>query len=128
MGGVRYTQPPFTSEWTIEEEVSEDGVLQKLQKALRGLPKLENVTVDVQPLDGVPVYRIMSTDPTDPEAERVWLWVGADDLLIRQVQIEGRVPASEYKGLVPPGIEELFVDLWAQIGRFNEPVVIVAPQ
>ena len=128
VAGLIYIQNPLTSEWTVEEEVSEDGVLQKLHKALRELPKLENVTVDVVSLVGVPFYRIASFHPTDPEAERVWLWVEADDLLIRMVQIQGRVRASEYKGLVPPGIEELFVDLVAQIGQFNEPVEIVAPQ
>ena len=79
-------------------------------------------------LDGAPVYRLAGTVPDDPEAEQVVLWVGVDDLLVHQLQVEGHIPASEVdERLVPPAVEDLFLEGLFRFSRFNEPVEIVAP-
>ena len=50
------------------------------------------------------------------------LWVGADDLLVRQMQVEGHVPATDYEGLIPQQSEDPFQVFLLNLSRFNEPV------
>ena len=123
--GVSYEQNPLTEQWTIVEERSDDEDPLALE-VVRGLDR-ETATVEIGALEGLPVYRITGTVPDDPDAERVVMWVGVEDLLVRRLQTEGHVPASEYEGLVPRGIESVFERSLQDLSRFNEPVEIFAP-
>jgi hypothetical protein len=53
------------------------------------------MVVDTEVLDGLRVYRVTGTVPDDPDVELVVLWAGTDDLLIRQVLVQGHVPATD---------------------------------
>ena len=124
--GVSYTQDPFTGEWEIDEEdeSSEDDALDAV---LAGQLELENMVVEVDSVDGSPMYRVTGSVPDDPEAEQVVLWADVDDLLARTISIEGLVPASDYEGLVPVDLDQLYQSQEYRLSKFNEPVKVVAP-
>ena len=125
--GTSYRQNPFTKEWEVDEagDTTEADPFGPLES---DLPDLENMVVETDSLAGEPVYRITGAVPDDPEVEQVVLWVGIDDLLVRQMRMEGNVPAIDFEGLVPDNFDELFMSILISFSKFNEPVEIVAPQ
>ena len=121
--GVSYTRDPFTGEWAIDDTADAEG--EPLEELVpEGMVATE---IDTEVLDGLAVYRLTGTVPDDPEQGHVVLWVGADDLLIRQIQVEGRAPATDYEGLIPPQSGDLFLSLLSHLSGFNEPVGVDAP-
>ena len=124
--GVSYTQDPLTEEWEIDEEdeADEEGAFTAV---LTGELELENIAVEADSLDGSRMYRVTGSVPDDPEAEHLTLWAGFDDLLVRQVSIEGLVLASEFEGLVPQDREQLYQSQEYRLSKFNDPVEVVAP-
>ena len=125
--GISYSEDPITLEWEIDEE-DDTSAYDAIDAAMSGRLRLETVRADVDSLDGLPVYRVTGSVPDDPEVETMVLWVGMDDLLIRRMQAEGHVPSSEYEGVAPPDLDELFQGSLYRFSRFNESVVIVAPE
>ena len=131
--GITYSENPFTGEWEIGEDSdffdSED---------LPGLDffgpdvaeelVLENMTVEIDILEGTPVYRITGTIPDEPEVEQAVVWVGIDDLLIRQMQLEGSTRDFGIPGLAPGDIEEVFLSVLFRLSGFNEPVEVEVPE
>ncbi len=106
--GIEYTQDPFTGDWEIGEDSSlseDEGVF---IDAAAGRLRMESLEVEVDSLNAVPVYILTGSVPDDPEAEFAVLWVGVDDLLIRQMRVEGHPPASEYEGSIPGHLKEVF--------------------
>ena len=88
--GVSYQQDPITGEWEIDE-IDADGTSTDASEAVfTGELKLEDPAVELDSLEGDPVYRLMGREPDDPEVDDVVLWVGIDDLLIRQVPDRGK--------------------------------------
>ena len=112
IGDTTYTEDPFTGEWESgpREPTEGDPFIEVMQGRLR----LENMTVSVVSVAGTSVYRIAGNLPEaeamtgQPLRGDVTLWVGIDDSLVRRMEVEGSVPASEYEGLIPPGLEEVF--------------------
>ena len=78
-------------------------------------------------LDGRSVYRIIGTVPGEPEQELVGLWVGAEDMLVHRMQLQGLVQASDYEDLVSEEYEELFQNSILRLSGFNEPYQFTAP-
>ena len=132
VGGITYTSDPFTGEWEIDEDDSGDGGFADdlIEAATTGKLDLDlgNTTVQMDSLNGEPVYRMVSSIADDPDVETLVLWVNPDDMLIRQLRMDGHVSASEYEGLVPQGRGELFQTTLFRFSEFNEPVVIQAPE
>ena len=121
--GVSYAQNPFTGEWAIDDtaDPGDDSFEEIIPE---GMVATE---ADSEILDGLRVYRVTGTVPDDPEQERVVLWVGTDDLLVRQVLAEGRVPATDYEGLVTQQSGDLFQSFLFHLSKFNEPVRVTTP-
>lgn len=78
-------------------------------------------------VDGLRVYNVIGTVPDDPERGHIVLWVGIDDFLVRQMLVQGIVPATDYEGLVPQDSEDLYQSSWFNLSRFNEPVRVAVP-
>jgi len=115
----------FRGDWQIVEDSSRDKPASL--EAAAGRLRMESLVVEVDSLNDVPVYVLTGSVPDDPAAELVVLWVGVDDLLIRQMRVQGHRPASVYEGLIPGHLEEVFVTVSSQLSRFNVPVKIMAP-
>ena len=126
VGGISYEQDPLTNEWSIVEE-DEEEEQDPFDPRVVGRLDPGSLAVERDFLDGAAVYRLTGTVPDDPEVDRVVLWIAVDDLLVSQLEVEGHTPASEFEGLVPPGVEELFLSGHVRFGRFNEPVEIEIP-
>ena len=124
--GLSYSQDPVTKEWEIDEEETSGG--DPVNADVINLLDRGQLTVELDSLDGVPVYRIAGTVRHDPESKLVVIWAGVDDLLIRQLKREGHIPPDNLEGLVPPDVQELFQSGIFQLSRFNEPVSIVTPE
>ena len=127
VGGVSYTQDPFTNQWQIEEggsslsaNIVAPGVVEVLS--------LEDITVVLDALDGLEVFRVTGSVPDDPEVDVMVLWVGIDDLLVRRAFLSGRAPVSEFGGLVPAEAGQVFMSFTMTYSRYGEPVAIEAPK
>ena len=121
--GVSYTLDTGTGVWAIDDtDGSEDAFFEELVPEDMVAAKFET-----EVLNGLEVYRITGTVPDDPEIESVLLWVGADDLLVRQIQVQGKASSSDYEGLVPQEGGDLFQNVLFYLSRFNEPVRVTAP-
>lgn len=121
--GVNYIQDTDTGEWEIgDTDDAGDGLSDDL------VPENMVATeVHEEVLGGLPVYRIIGFVPDDPERERMVLWVGAEDLLVRQRLEEGQIPAADYWGLIPQDVGDPFQSILVRLSRLNEPVLVVAP-
>ena len=95
---------------------------------INGSLKLQNMSVEADVLLGLPVYRVTGNLPDNLAAENMVLWVGVDDLFVRQIRLDGVVDASEYEGLVPQGLVEVFQTGLIRLSRFNEPIEISASE
>jgi hypothetical protein len=127
VGGVSYTQDPFTRQWRIEEGDSSPFALLADTGGLGDI-SLENMTVELDVLDGLEVYHITGSVSDNPDLDSGVLWVGTGDLLFRKVQVAGRTAAAELEGLVPADSGEIFMSTTLTYSRFGEPVAIEAPQ
>ena len=125
--GVSYTQDPFTGQWRTEEG---DSSLFGLLSDAGGLGdiSLENMTVELEVLDGLEVYHITGSVPDEPELDFGVLWVGVDDLLVRKVRVPGHIPAGELEGLVQTDSGEVFISTTMTFSRYGEPVAVEAPK
>ena len=140
IGGLEYTQNPITGNWIIvpADESSED----PFDLLVLGRLQLENVSVEVDDIEGTPVYRLEGNLAEEigqagvPRQGRVSLWVRMEDALVLRMEVEGSVPASEYEGPVPTGeyegpVPDVLVDVHEAtvytFSEYNEPVIIQAP-
>lgn len=121
--GISYSQDPGTGDWAIDGPSESDaGTLDEL------IPEGMVVTeADTGVLNGLPIYRITGFVPDDQEQERVVLLVGAEDLLVRQIQSEGQVADSDFDGLIPQEGRDVYQGTNMSLNRYNEPDQITAP-
>ncbi|NQW22913.1 MAG: hypothetical protein HQ475_05650 [SAR202 cluster bacterium] len=121
---VSYIQDPITAEWAIDQDASDSEDSSFKQLVPEGMVASE---AELVYLDGLPAYRLTGTVLDDPEKERVVLWVGVIDLFVRQMQVEGLVPATDYQGLIEQLTGEVFQSLLFRLSRFNETVEVTVP-
>lgn len=129
VGRVAYAQDPRSGRWSIDEDHYEtvhttDNVTYAAdtgQLALQGLEAERDI------LAGEQVYRLAGTFPDPTDSQRVVLWAAADDLLLRRLQVEGRVPVSDFPGLVPGHSSDLISSLDVRYSRFGEVATVVPP-
>ena len=106
--GIEYAQDPYTGDWEIDDDSALSEEEGAFIDAAAGRLRMESLELEVDSLKNVPVYVLTGRVPDDPEAELVVVWVGADDLLIRQMRVEGHPPASEYEGFIPGHLKKVF--------------------
>ena len=127
VNGTSYTKNLLTGQW----ESTEGGnpfldILDVFGAPGTGDLGLGNVVSELDTLNGEAVYRISGSPLDDPTVEGI-VWVGVDDLLIRQMQMGGKAPAGDFEGLAPQGVDEVFLSFLLRFSRYNEPVDVVAP-
>ena len=121
--GISYRQDPGTGEWAIDGPSDIDaGTLDELIP--EGMVAAE---AETGMLNGLSIYRITGFVPDDQEQERVVLLVGAEDLLVRQIQSEGQAADGDFFGLIPQEGRDVFQGTSMSLNRYNEPVQITAP-
>ena len=125
--GVTYTRDSLTNQWQIE-----DGDASALGGDIAGPEAIaefsaEGATVERDVLDGLEVWRITDTAPADPELDRLVMWVGAQDFLVRRLEVEARAPVGELEGLVPASTGEVFIASELTFSAYGHPVVIERP-
>jgi hypothetical protein len=126
---VAYAQDPRSGRWSTDEDHHEtvhttDNVTYAAdtgQLALHGLDAERDI------LTGEQVYRLAGIFPDQTDSQRVVVWAAADDLLLRRLQVEGRVPVSEFPGLVPGRSSDLISSLEVRYSRFGEFATVVPP-
>ncbi len=119
--GVAYARDSLSEEWLIDEtnvDNEDQGFVPPTMVATEAVSEV---------LDGLQVYKVTGTVPDEPENELVVLWVGAEDLLVRRIKQEGRVPASDYAAFQIEDVEDLFQSFVSRLSKLNQPVQISAP-
>ena len=127
VGGVSYAKDPLTEGWDVVD-AAEDEEEDAFDLLVAGELSLQEIAVEEGTLAGEAVYRVTGSVPDDPKAELVIIFVDAEDMLVRELQIEGNTSAAEYQGLVPSELEEVFLSSIIRVSRFGEPVSIAAPE
>ena len=102
--GIVYGQDSSAGEWRIADEgaarahrLSLDGIRELFTEIWQDLdPKL--LTIELATLNGQPVYHITGSEPKEPPWGHVELWVGLEDLLVRQQLLDGHAPAPLVEG------------------------------
>ena len=93
--GKAYIRDSSAGEWRIADEDEARGFHGTFD-AIRELfteigldldPKM--LTMEVATLNGQPAYHITGSTPEVPPSEHVELWVGLEDLLVRQQLLDG---------------------------------------
>ena len=124
---VNYMKNPITGEWEVDEDY-DPSESSALQAAILGRLSLDGASAGLDSLNGVPVYRLSGGFPEEPEVEQLVLWVRVEDLLILQIQEVRHEPATEFEGIVPPDLRVVYVRSIFRLSKFNEPVMILAPE
>jgi hypothetical protein len=123
---VAYAQDPRSGRWSIDEDHYEtvhttDNVTYAAdtgQLALHGLDAERDI------LTGEQVYRLAGSFS---DSQRVMVWAGVDNHLLRRLHVEGRVPVSDFPGLVPGRSSDLFRSLEVRYSRFGEFATVAPP-
>ena len=134
IGDTGYSTDPETGEWMIDEESvvpfgSPAGLMAtELAEGVEGLELLGEET-----RDGVRVYHLSGSMPASEFGEeggegelRADLWIGVEDLLIRELAIAGEMEAPEETQEVADG-GTVEMSLSMKLSDFGIPVVIEAP-
>jgi hypothetical protein len=126
---VAYAQDPRSGRWTIDEDHHEtvhttDNVT---YAADTGQLALHGLDVERDILAGEQVYRLSGSFSNQTGTQRVVMWAGADDHLLRRLQVEGRVPVSEFPGLVPGRSSDLYSSRDVRYSRFGEFATVAPP-
>ncbi len=119
--GVSYAKDPLSGEWSIAELDVNNGDQDFVPLTMVATEAVREV------LNGLPVYKVTGTVPDEPENELVILWVGTEDLLVRQIEQEGKVPASDYAAFQIQDVEDLFQSFVSRLSNLNQLVQITAP-
>ncbi|MGH9053257.1 MAG: hypothetical protein ACRDWX_09625 [Acidimicrobiia bacterium] len=129
VGRVAYEQDPRSGRWSIDEDHHETvHTTDNLSYAAdTGRLALEGMDAERDILAGEQVYRLAGSFPDQAGTERVVVWAAADDFLLRRLEAEGRVPASQFPGLVPAESPDLIRSLEVRYSRFGEPVTVEPP-
>ena len=138
VGGTAYYKDSSTDEWKIADEDAARGAqlsIDEIRELFTDIGKEldpKTLTIEVASLDGLPVYHITGAVPENPPSEHVELWVGIEDLLVRQQLLDGHAPAPLVEGLIHGGLVtadsgEVFHTVSIRFSQFNQPVALVAP-
>lgn len=111
VGGVVHFKSD-QDEWTVKPEAWTDDVSDRI---LSGRIALSDATVTTEILDGGQVYRIAGHASEKSSETDVTLWVDADDLLIRRMQIQTQKSDDYFRS-----------DIYHVVGH-NEHLTVAAP-
>jgi peptidyl-prolyl cis-trans isomerase B (cyclophilin B) len=121
VAGFTYTKNPLTEEWLKGEEVNSSETSEFVPENMVATEAIQDV------LDGLPVYRVTGTVPDETENELMILWVGTEDLLVRQIRQEGQVSAEDYVNFGVGESENLYQSFVTRLSNLNEPVEVTVP-
>ncbi len=129
--GIRYTRTPGIGEWNSGPVELDEG--DPFEALMHGRLILEDLEVASETLNGAEVYRLSGSLPVAesnadlPRRGTVTMWVDVDGTIVRRMQVSEEIPASEYEGLIPGDLEEVFRSTDYELSRFHETVEISAP-
>ncbi len=127
--GVEYELDPQLSQW-VELPAGEPVIFATLfDFSIIGPENLVDPTVANETLDGVPVLLVQAGVViegvgTDLPINRIYLWIGEEDHLLRRVRIEPVLQGSEF-GL--PDNASLYVAITADYSLHGQEVVVERP-
>lgn len=125
--GIRYTRPSGARQWTsqpLQPDTSDP-----LEAMMIGQLILEDLEVALDSLNNARVYRLTGSLPRAalPGRGTVTMWVDTEDAKVRRMQVSEEILASEYEGMIPTEIIEVFRSADYEFSRFDERVEISAP-
>ena len=121
VGGVAYIQDSLTGDWSTNDAEDDGGDQSFVPKGMVATDVVRDV------LNGLPVYRVTGTVPDETENELVIIWAGTEDLLVRQIRQEGKVPSSDYANFQVDESGDLFQSFVSRLSGLNQAVQIEAP-
>ena len=123
--GVDYGKDPATGQWVVTPPGDPSIINDLFDPSIIGASDLVDPVVTRETQDGAGVLRVEGSVESDPSITRKVLWMGDDDHLLRQIQLEAVLPASGFPGLSPGG-GDIHMSLTARYSRYDEPVDVTA--
>ena len=125
VGGIDYSKDPAAGQWATAPPGNPSILNDLFDPAIIGVSDLVDPVVTRETLDGGGVFRVEGAVDSELPIARKVLWIGDEDHLLRQVYLEGAMPASAFPGLASG--DEIHVSLTARYSQYNEPVNVTAP-
>ncbi len=122
--GVEYELDPQSGQW-VELPTGEPVIFTTLfDFSIIGPENLVDPTVANETLDGVPVLLVQASVGIDLPINRIYLWIGEEDHLLRRVRLESVESGSQFD--LPPDVS-LYIAITADYSLHGQEVTVQRP-